>query len=141
MRIGAHVDRSDPLAEAAAREADVVQFFLTDPQGYKTPPERPDTAALRAAEVDVYVHAPDLVDAVERVKAITGRIDLIHANGSKDPFDSGRDRHDNVTAGAIDSKLIVAVIRAAGAPVVVETPGGVEGQRADIAFLREQLGR
>ena len=88
-----------------------------------------------------YAGGEDLVDIVDRVKAITGRIDLIHANGSKDPFDSGRDRHDNVTAGAIDSKLIVAVIRAAGAPVVVETPGGVEGQRADIAFLREQLGR
>ena len=37
MRIGAHVDPADPLAAAAARGADVVQFFLTDPQGYKTP--------------------------------------------------------------------------------------------------------
>ena len=34
----------------------------------------------------------------------------------------------------------MAVIRAAGAPVIVETPGGVDGQTADIAFLREQLG-
>jgi deoxyribonuclease-4 len=32
------------------------------------------------------------------------------------------------------------VVRAAGAPVVVETPGGAEGQGADIAFLREHLG-
>ena len=36
----------------------------------------------------------DLVDIVDRAKAITGRIDLIHANGSKDEFDSGRDRHE-----------------------------------------------
>jgi deoxyribonuclease-4 len=81
----------------------------------------------------------DLVDVVDRARAITGRIDLVHANGSKDGFDSGRDRHDNLTAGEIDPKLIMAVVRAAGAPVVVETPGGAEGQRADIAYLREQL--
>jgi deoxyribonuclease-4 len=87
-----------------------------------------------------YSGGEDLVDAVERVKAITGRIDLVHANGSKDEFDSGRDRHENFTSGTIDPKLIVAVVRAAGAPVVVETPGGAEGQGADIAYLREQLG-
>jgi deoxyribonuclease-4 len=32
----------------------------------------------------------------------------------------------------------VAAIRAAGAPAIVETPGGVEGQSADIALLRER---
>ena len=44
----------------------------------------------------------DLLDVVDRVKAITGRIDLIHANDSKDAFDSGRDRHDNLGSGKID---------------------------------------
>ena len=257
MRIGAHVDRADPLAEAAARKADLVQFFLSDPQGWKAPEPHPAADALRSAEVDLYIHAPylvnvatpnnriripsrkillehaeaaasiganglivhgghvnkgddlqvgltnwrktfayaaesgglpltvlientaggdnacvrrfdalarlwdaigeydvgfcldtchaysggeDLVGIVDRVKAITGRIDLIHANGSRDEFDSGRDRHENLTAGTIDPQLIVAVIRAAGAPVVVETPGGADGQGADIAYLREHLG-
>jgi deoxyribonuclease IV len=257
MRIGAHVDRADPLAEAAARKADLVQFFLSDPQGWKKPEPHPMAEALRSAQVDVYIHAPylanvatpnnrirvpsrkimfehasaaqtvgakalivhgghvdrggdpevgfanwrktfeyaakdgglpvrvlientaggdnacarrfdalarlwdavgeydvgfcldtchaysggeDLVDIVDRVMAITGRIDLIHANGSKDGFDSGRDRHENFTAGTIDPKLIVAVVQAAGAPVVVETPGGAQGQGADIAYLREHLG-
>ena len=56
------------------------------------------------------------------------------------PFDSGRDRHDNFGQRLIDPKLISAVVRAADAPVVVETPGGVDGQRADIAVLREHLG-
>jgi deoxyribonuclease-4 len=256
MRIGAHIGLDDPLAEAAARGAQVVQFFLTDPQGWEDPPSRPDADALKAADVDVYVHAPyrinvatlnnriripsrklllshargaaavgakglivhgghvnkgddvavgfdnwrktfayaaeagglatpvlventaggdnacarrldalarlwdtigdydvgfcldtchayaggeDLLDIVDRVKAITGRIDLIHANGSKDPFDSGRDRHENLQSGSIDPDLVVAVIRAAGAPVVVETPGGATGQAADIAYLRERL--
>jgi deoxyribonuclease-4 len=257
MRIGAHVDPADPLAAAAARGADAVQFFLTDPQGYKSPVPREDAEALRTSDVEVFIHAPyivnvatlnnriripsrklllahakaaaalgasglivhgghvgkgedvavgfdnwrktfayaaesgglplpvlientaggdnacarrfddlarlweaigefdvgfcldtchahaggeDLVDIVDRVKAITGRIDLIHANDSKDTFDSGRDRHDNLGSGKIDPGLVVAAIRAAGAPVIVETPGGVEGQSADIALLRDRAG-
>jgi deoxyribonuclease IV len=257
MRIGAHVDRTDPLAEAGTRDADLVQFFLTDPQGFATPKPRADADRLKSAEVDVYIHAPylvnvaslnnkiripsrklllaharaaaelgakgvivhgghvdkgdlatgfenwrktfayakenggfplpvlientaggdnacarrfdalarlwdaigeydvgfcldtchahaggeDLVGVVDRVKAITGRIDLVHANDSKDEFDSGRDRHENLGHGRIDPDLVVAVVRAAGAPVVVETPGDAAGQGADIAFLRERLGR
>ena len=257
MRIGAHVDNTDPIDAALARKADVVQFFLTDPQGYRTPAPRPDAEQLRSTTLDVYIHAPyivnvattnnriripsrklllaharaaadlgaaglivhgghvnagedlavgidnwrktfayaadsggfplpilientaggdnacarkldalarlwevvgefgtgfcldtchahaggeDLATVVDRVRAITGRIDLVHANDSRDPFDSGRDRHANLGDGDIDPRLIVAVVRAAGAPVVVETPGGTEGQAADIAYLRAQLG-
>ena len=78
-----------------------------------------------------------LVDLVERVLAITGRIDLVHCNDSRDAFGSGADRHANLGAGQIDVEAIVAVVRAAGAPVVVETPA--DGQAADIALLRERL--
>ncbi|WP_213451085.1 deoxyribonuclease IV [Rhizomonospora bruguierae] len=258
MRIGAHVDPAAPLDEAAARGADLVQFFLADPQGWTAPKPRSDAGALAGGQVDVYVHAPyvinvatlnnriripsrklllshakaaaavgakglivhgghvgggelakgfdnwrktfayaaesggfplpvlientaggdnacarrldalarlwdavgeydevgfcldtchahaggeELLGLVDRVKAVTGRIDLIHANDSRDPFDSGRDRHDNLGRGQIDPELIVAVVRAAGAPVVVETPGGAEGQGADISFLRDRLSR
>lgn len=254
MRIGAHVDASDPLALAADRGADAVQFFLSDPQGYRKPVPRPDAAALKDADVEVFIHAPylinvatlnnkiripsrkllmqhaeaaatvgasglivhgghinkgddpavgfdnwrktfayltesgplptrvlientaggdnamarrldaiarlwdaigsydvgfcldtchaysggeDLLDVVDRLKAITGRIDLVHANGSKDEFDSGRDRHENFADSTIDPELIVAVVRASGAPAIVETPAA--GQRADIAYLREHL--
>jgi deoxyribonuclease IV len=257
MRIGAHVDPTEPLEAAALRKADAVQFFLTDPQGYKSPQPRPDADALRASEVDIYIHAPyivnvaspnnriripsrklmtahakaaaevgakglivhgghvgsgedlaagfenwrkafeyaakdgglpvpilientaggdnavarkfdhlarlweavgpfgagfcldtchahaggeELLGLVDRVKSITGRIDLIHANDSKDDFDSGRDRHDNLGSGKIDPELVVAIVRAAGAPVIVETPGGADGQSADIALLRERAG-
>src|SRR2546423_14904479 len=86
MRIGAHVDRADPLAEAAAREADVVQFFLTDPQGYKTPPERADAEALRTAEVDVYVHAPYIVNVAtlnNRIRIPSRKLLLAHARAAK----------------------------------------------------------
>jgi deoxyribonuclease IV len=80
----------------------------------------------------------DLVDVVDRVKAITGRIDLLHLNNSRDEFGSARDRHANITDGTIDPDALVAVCSSAGAPVVVETPA--EGQADDITFLRERLG-
>ncbi|MFC0864425.1 deoxyribonuclease IV [Sphaerimonospora cavernae] len=255
QRIGAHVDQDDPLAHAAARNADVVQFFLGDPQGWKGPVVPASAAALRGSDVDVYIHAPyvinvatannriripsrklldghlkaaasigakglivhgghvnagddpqvgfdnwrkvfermeceipvlientagggnamarkldriarlwdaatsgasdpsvvgfcldtchfhaggeELVGLVDRVKAITGRIDLIHCNDSRDAFDSGADRHANLGAGQIDPEHILEVCRAAGAPIVVETP--FEGQADDIAFLRKHL--
>ena len=80
-----------------------------------------------------------MLNLVDRVKAVTGRIDLVHANDSKDPFDSGRDRHENLGSGQIDTELLLAVVAAAGAPVVCETPGGAEGQGADIELLRSAL--
>ncbi|MGL5931122.1 MAG: TIM barrel protein, partial [Dermatophilaceae bacterium] len=73
--------------------------------------------------------------------AITGRIDLVHCNDSRDEFDSGADRHTNLGSGHIDGADLADLVRAAGAPVVVETPGGVDGQSADIAWLRERLGQ
>ncbi|MDA3644752.1 deoxyribonuclease IV [Saccharopolyspora indica] len=254
MRIGAHVRDDDPLTAAAERGAEVVQFFLSDPQGWKAPKPHPQAEQLRGSELDVFVHAPyvinvaslnnriripsrkavgqqakaaaevgakglivhgghvtkddepsegvanwrklferqaaeggfdvpvlientagganamarkfdalarlwdavgefgagfcldtchahaageELLDIVDRVKAITGRIDLVHLNDSRDEFDSSRDRHANIGAGTIDPDLLVAVCASAGAPVVVETPD--EGQADDIAFLRGKV--
>ncbi len=73
---------------------------------------------------------------VERVLDATGRIDLLHANDSKDPFDSRRDRHQNLGYGEIPEEHLAKVIRDAGAPVVVETPGGSEDQAADIERVK-----
>jgi deoxyribonuclease-4 len=251
MRIGAHVDQNNPLDSANARKAEVVQFFLGDPQGWGKPVMPEGIEAIRDSDVDIYVHAPylvnvaspnnkiripsrkiltqqleaaasigakglivhgghvlksddpeigfenwrkvferlenpgvpilientaggdnamarkfdriarlwevleghdvgfcldtchahaageDLVDAVDRIRAITGRIDLVHCNNSRDAFDSGADRHANLGDGQIDPELILAVVRSAGAPVLVETPSA--GQAADIAWLRENL--
>ncbi|HEV2797638.1 MAG TPA: deoxyribonuclease IV, partial [Nocardioides sp.] len=49
--IGAHVEQSDPVAEAVARNTTLVQFFLGDPQGFKGPEVRYEggATALRAA--------------------------------------------------------------------------------------------
>jgi deoxyribonuclease IV len=255
--IGAHLHDGNPLEEALAMSADVVQFFLGDPQGWKAPvfPGEPGEvrASFQAAGVGAYIHAPyvinvaspnnriripsrklleqqlnaaasigarglivhgghvtadvdpaqgydswrkaverierplpmlientaggdgamarsleniarlwdavgaaaegggeigfcldtchahaageDLADIVDRVKAITGRVDLVHCNNSRDPFSSGRDRHAGLESGQIDPALIVDVVRSAGAPVVCETPDPA----TDIRWLRAQL--
>jgi len=81
----------------------------------------------------------ELGDAVERVLAIVGAIDLVHANDSKDPAGSGRDRHQNLGAGEIEADALRRMIRTAGGPVVCETPGGPKAMAKDIAFVREVL--
>jgi deoxyribonuclease-4 len=82
----------------------------------------------------------DLSDAVERVLKIVGSIDLLHANDSRDPPGTGADRHANLGKGQIGVEPLREMIRAAGPPVVVETPGGAADMRADIEFVREALG-
>lgn len=80
----------------------------------------------------------ELATAVEKIRGVTGRIDLVHGNDSRDEFDSGRDRHSTLGAGRIDLEELVEVVRAAEAPVVCETPG--EHVADDIALLRQRLG-
>ncbi len=70
------------------------------------------------------------------MRALTGRIDLVHLNNSRDEFDSARDRHANLADGTIDPQLLAEVALKANAPVILETPA--EGLADDIAYLREQ---
>ena len=64
IRIGGHGEQQDPIAEAQARGADLAQFFLGDPQGWKGPEfaYAGGAAALKQAAEDadiaLYVHAP-----------------------------------------------------------------------------------
>ena len=263
LRIGAHVDQTDPIAEAQARGTTLVQFFLGDPQSYKGPEIRYARGAdglrddAEAAGIDLYVHAPYIVnvatlnnriripsrkllqqhmdaaasigaqglivhgghvskeddpekgfdnwrkaieatdikvpllientaggdnamarhtdrigrvfeavhrarsgaelvgfcldtchahagginlsDAVDELRALTGRIDLVHANDSRDAFGSGADRHTSFGAGKVDQDAFVDLIRAAGAPVIAETPGGPDRHRSDFEWLRSRL--
>jgi deoxyribonuclease IV len=80
-----------------------------------------------------------LETVVDDVRRITGRIDLVHCNDSRDEFDSGADRHANLGTGKVDPDLLAAVVRDAGAPVVLETPGGAADHVADIEWLRERV--
>jgi deoxyribonuclease-4 len=69
----------------------------------------------------------------------TSRLRLVHANDSKDPCGSHRDRHENIGAGQIGAQAFRALLRhpaAAGVPFVVETPGPRAAHAADIATLK-----
>ena len=54
------------------------------------------------------------------------RLELFHFNDSKDPFDSGRDRHENIGKGTIPIetfKLIMTHPKLKHLPLIIETPG------------------
>jgi len=250
--IGIHLDHEAPVEEAAARGADCVQFFVSDPQDWKIPPPGPRAAEIAATSMTKYVHAPYTINLasgnnriripsrkiladtcqaaeafgavavivhgghvtadddpkkgflrwrkaleqhasptplllentaggnyamarrldtlaglweqvgdlglgfcldtchahaggeglegiIDRVRAITGRVDLVHANDSKDTAGSGRDRHENLGHGQMGIEAIAEVVAAAGVPAICETPGGVAEHRADIESLRSRL--
>jgi deoxyribonuclease-4 len=69
-----------------------------------------------------------------------GRLQLIHANDSKDECGSTRDRHETIGAGRIGAAAFAELLAhpaAAGIPVIVETPTKEhEGHAADIALLK-----
>ncbi|MFG1923884.1 deoxyribonuclease IV [Cryptosporangium sp. NPDC048952] len=71
----------------------------------------------------------------------TGRLALVHANDSRDPAGSLRDRHETLGRGTIGAHAFGALFThpaAAGVPVVVETPSDDDGigHAADIGLLR-----
>ena len=81
----------------------------------------------------------DLSDVVERTLKATGRIDLVHANNSRDPAGTGADRHANFDAGQIPKEAIADMVAASGAEVVIcETPW--PDIEKDVAWLREVCG-
>lgn len=75
-----------------------------------------------------------LVRAVGR-----GRLGLVHANDSRDPLGSGRDRHANIGAGHIGTdpfRELFVHPATRGVPVLLETPGEARGLRGDLVTLR-----
>jgi deoxyribonuclease IV len=84
----------------------------------------------------------ELSDAIERAIAITGGIELLHANDSRDPAGTGADRHARLGEGQIDPEALRGMIgtaAAGGTPVLVETPGPRAGIRADLEFVRQAI--
>jgi deoxyribonuclease IV len=136
-------------------ESDVPVFIENTAGGDNAVARRFDALArlwetITAANSDVelgfcfdtcHAHAAgeELDGAVERVLAIVGRIELLHANDSRDPPGTGADRHANLGEGQMPVEALRAMIGAAGPPVVIETPGSADAMRADIAFVREAL--
>ncbi|MHB1612940.1 MAG: deoxyribonuclease IV [Actinomycetes bacterium] len=73
-----------------------------------------------------------------------GRLRLVHANDSKDPAGSGRDRHASIGQGRIGAEAFAELFRhpgTSGVPIVVETPGQAGDHRRDIELLAELRAR
>ncbi|MFI0445023.1 deoxyribonuclease IV [Actinomadura sp. 6N118] len=70
----------------------------------------------------------------------TGRLKLVHANDSKDPCGSFKDRHENIGAGQIGEQAFADLFRhpeVAGVPFIIETPGrAAEPHRKDVETLK-----
>jgi deoxyribonuclease IV len=80
----------------------------------------------------------ELSDVVGRVLDVVGNIDLVHANDSRDPPGTGADRHANFADGRIADEDILAMVKAARAPVVIcETPRDKIAD--DVAWLKRSL--
>jgi deoxyribonuclease-4 len=91
-----------------------------------------DTCHAHAAGEDLDTVVPRVIDAV-------GRIDLLHANDSRDPAGTGADRHANFGDGHMDETAIVKMVEQSGAPVVIcETPWPQIAD--DIGRLRRRFG-
>ena len=92
-----------------------------------------DTCHLHAA-------GEKLIEGTRRLIEITGGVDLLHLNDSKDVFDSRRDRHERIGAGQVAMDELIEVVRLADADTVLETPGGEIEHAADLDLIREHLG-
>src|SRR5262245_55127259 len=85
MRIGAHVDSAHPLPAAAAVGAEVIQFFLTDPQSYAAPKPHPDSDALRATVLDIFIHSPyrlNVATTNNRIRIPSRKLLMQHAEAA-----------------------------------------------------------
>ncbi len=80
----------------------------------------------------------ELEDVIERVLKATGKIDLMHANSSRDEAGSGADRHANFDSGKMDVDSMVAMVKASKAKAVIcETPWS--GLADDLKLLKAAL--
>jgi deoxyribonuclease-4 len=154
---GGHVGESDSVEDGVERWVKAMKALETDVPLYLENTAGGDHAMARHFDTiarlwdaigplgigfcldTCHTHAAgeEMVGAAERILGITGRIDLVHANDSKDSAGSGRDRHEHLGAGQIDPSVLVEVIRNASAPIICET--SLDGVADDIAFLTAKL--
>jgi deoxyribonuclease-4 len=99
-----------------------------------------DTCHAQAAGHDLAAPGGVRTTLTALVKAVgRGRLGLIHANDSRDPVGSLRDRHAAIGEGSIGTapfRELFVHPATRGVPIVIETPGGEAGQRRDIGVLR-----
>lgn len=84
--------------------------------------------------------ADDPAGYVRAFADVTGGIDLLHVNDSKDVAGAGRDRHANLGTGQMGLEVLRAMVTTAadlGVPhAIVETPSEDDGQVRDIELVR-----
>lgn len=95
-----------------------------------------DTCHLYSAGYDV-VH--DFEGVMQHFDDVIGlqRLKVFHINDSKTPFDSRKDRHENIGKGSLGSEAIKRIVHhelLGDMPRILETPEG--HYREEIAFLR-----
>ncbi|WP_017577786.1 deoxyribonuclease IV [Nocardiopsis kunsanensis] len=99
-----------------------------------------DTAHLFAAGHDISTRA-GMREALDRFGEVVGaeRLHLIHANDSKAPCGSNKDRHENIGKGHIGAEPFAELFThpvTAGVPITLETPGPEEPHGEDVATLK-----
>ena len=98
-----------------------------------------DTCHAHAAGYDLATAAGASATADRLLATVGGRVALVHANDSRDPAGSGRDRHEAVGRGTIGDAGFAALLAhpgLAGAAFVSETSGDPALQRADVTRLK-----
>ena len=78
----------------------------------------------------------NLETIVEDITKITGKIDVLHLNNSRDAAGSGADRHAPLGNGTIPPELLVQIVKQAKAPVIIESHGD---PATEIAWLKDRL--
>lgn len=63
-------------------------------------------------------------------------VGLVHLNGSRDPRNSGRDHHSDLTDSDFSIEVSKYVAERAGTHVILETPGDLATIKREIALLR-----
>lgn len=86
---------------------------------------------------------PVLLAEIERLELLS-TLQVIHVNDSRDPFHSGRDRHDNIGSGLIPAGELGYFLRQpqlAHIPLITEVPGfdGEGPDAANIKLIRDLL--
>ena len=135
----ARVERPDPDREHRGGENAVARRFDALARLWEAVSKSPWIETVLLRHCHAHAAGEELGDAIERVVAIVGRIDLLHANDSRDPPGTGADRHANLGKGEIGEETLREMIKAVGPPVIVETPGGTRQMRADLDFVRSAL--
>ena len=100
-------------------------------------PHRRHRHRLLPATCHAWAAGETLIDAVDRIKALTGRIDLVHCNDSRDAAGLEGPTGANFGFGQIDLPARCRCEGRGRAGHLRETAD--EGRKDDIAFLRENV--